>query len=92
MNAYRKIQVGAAAVIANGAFALGLLSSGPALAGTCGPVTFHCLFGNYGECTLYGAAACQGATPPGCTYVRMGCTYDQNCTSTDKYDLNCLYQ
>ena len=40
MNAYRRIQLSAAAVIANGALAFGLLSPGPAFATTCGDQGF----------------------------------------------------
>jgi hypothetical protein len=89
MNAYRKIQFSAAAVIANGALALGLLSPGPTLAAACGPVTYHCAFVSNTECLLYGASICQRNTPPGCIYVQRGCTH--GLCGVAPYDLTCLY-
>jgi hypothetical protein len=76
MNRNRKIQLTAATVIANGALAFGLLSSSPALAATCNPITTCAYFG-LNQCFL-SLGYCRALTPPGCTfrayYCAGGCT------------------
>lgn len=70
MNISRKIQLTAAAVIANSALALGLLSAGPAFATTCNPRT-SC-FADNATCQAAGPA-CAIAPPPGCRFVTFFC-------------------
>ena len=87
MNTNRKIQFTAAAVIANGALALGLLSSTPALAQACGPVE---------ECTT--ASICSEKTKPcppivGCTYIGQSACSPPNNTGpcVGFYSYICYY-
>jgi hypothetical protein len=61
----QKIQIGAAAVIANGLLALGL--PGAAFATTCSPIALPC---EPGCVTL---ANCQSIAPPGCTATNVTC-------------------
>jgi hypothetical protein len=60
MNTPRRIQLGAAVVIANGLLLLGMTS--PAVAQTCQWLTFYC-----GICPS--ETFCQNNMPPGCTTV-----------------------
>jgi hypothetical protein len=74
MNTYRKIQLSAAAVIANGALALGLLSPSPARATTCGQLTLCSTFSGEAQCLVEKASFCEAYTPAGCTYTSSYCT------------------
>ena len=67
MKTRRKIQFGAAAVIANSVLALGLMAPRSALATPCQPK----LFCGYQFCT--GLAFCQGVADPGCTATSQTC-------------------
>lgn len=58
MDTKRKVQVGAAAVIANGLLALSIMSPGTALANPC-PLQSKCVCGDL--------AYCQSIAQPGCT-------------------------
>jgi hypothetical protein len=83
METKRRLQLGAALSIVNGLLALTVLSSGPALAATCGPLTF-CI----PACT--GAVAtCEANTPAGCTYVSTTCA--AGCPN-HQFKATCTYQ
>jgi hypothetical protein len=71
MNAHRKIQLSAAAVIANGALALSLLSPGPASASSCGSKNIGCQIES--PCSAAGFQLCPHFAPPGCTYFGAQC-------------------
>jgi len=79
MNINRKIQLTAAAVIANGMLALGLLSPRPAVAATCSPIRSPCLPGALAQCAADGTQFCRFMTPAGCTYVGDECLGTQGC-------------
>jgi hypothetical protein len=73
MQLNRRIQLGAAVVIANGFLALAAVASRPALAASCADQTAAC------GCTQYslnngGTTECDNETPPGCTFVSATCT------------------
>lgn len=71
MNIQRRIQLGAAGVIANGALALGLLWAVPANA-SCSSTGFsECLDPN--TCPAQIAADCAARKPPGCTVSGTVC-------------------
>lgn len=90
MNPYRKIQMSAAAVIANGALALGLSSSSPALATTCNPHAYCVL---QGMCQVEAMAICTSEAPPGCTYSSSLCSYPSHSgCSNNLYLLYCQYK
>jgi len=71
MNVNRKIQLAAIAVIANGALALSLLSSGPAFAASCGPKFIGCI--PVTNCQ-YAQPFCTQLAPPGCVVTGESCT------------------
>jgi hypothetical protein len=75
MEIKQRLQFGAAVVAANGLLALlGGMSSGPALASSCAPIT-GCVVPNIG-C----AAWCQNQTPAGCTYTGYSmCAESSSC-------------
>jgi hypothetical protein len=76
MNINRKIQLAAAAVALNGALALSLLSSSPALASTCGtPIKIICQ-SSHSLCLADGASICAANAAPGCTLTAWGCSAD----------------
>jgi hypothetical protein len=87
MNTNRKIQLAAAAVIANGALALGLLSPSSARAAGCG-VKYVCVTGTINFCIADTGAACVEATPPGCTISGQVC--EGEC-GVGKVEAACLY-
>ena len=64
MNAQRKLQLGAAAVIANGLLAITMFAPRSALAVTCSDVN-SCL------CTI---STCNRVAPPGCVATSFTCT------------------
>lgn len=88
MNINRKIQLAAAAVIANGALALGLLSPSPASAGSCNPEVF-CV--SQTTCGAY-AEYCAYYLPPGCQLTDSACLYPQHDSCGDLYPVLCNYQ
>lgn len=91
MNTKRKIQMAATAVIANGALALALLSAGPALAATCGPLQFC---GTQFACQQGLVQGCIRHTPPGCTYSSSVCggTGTPQCSNSNApYLIICIY-
>jgi hypothetical protein len=75
MNAYRKIQLSAAAVIANSVLALGLVSSSPALASSCAPKQFCFGGAGGGVCPTQAQIQqlCAFEAPPGCTVASWTC-------------------
>jgi hypothetical protein len=89
MNINRKIQLAASVVIANGALALGLLSSGSALAATCLPKSF-CV--TQSQCVLpMSLTFCRATVPPGCSLAGAGCAgQGQGCG--DAYKVICYYK
>jgi hypothetical protein len=84
MNTQRKIQLAAAAVVANGALALAFLFTGPALAGTC-PSKSLCLAACPNQ-NQY-PQLCAPFTPPGCTFFFASCSLGGGCTQ-DKVTCN----
>jgi hypothetical protein len=90
MNAYRKIQLAATAVIANGLLAMGFSSPGPAFASTCGPVEV---------CTTQAYCAAHPGNnkycPPqiGCRYAgQVACSGPNNSgPCTGLYSYVCFY-
>lgn len=70
MNAKRKIQLGAATVIANGLLALSLAAPNTALANPCSPwiKSFPA-----SACYVDPAVTCQLYAPPGCTVTSATC-------------------
>lgn len=71
MNTKRKIQLAAAAIVANGALALTLLSPTPAMAVTCNDRVL-CMTNPFPVCT-YHASSCEGWKPAGCKVVSSTC-------------------
>lgn len=65
METRRKVQLGAAIVIANGLLALSVTAPRTALAQSCSDTT-TCL-------PACNATPCINTTPPGCTYVSFTC-------------------
>jgi hypothetical protein len=93
MNINRKIQLSAAAVIANGALALGLLSPGSALATTCGPIQSCDLLdfgGGLGGCVATEQQWCTNVAPAGCTYWHSTC--DSQFCDTNYREVTCFYK
>jgi hypothetical protein len=92
MNINRKIQLIASSVIANGALALGLLSSSPALATTCGH-TEYCV--PLSTCQNDISSYCALRTPAGCTFDLGGsfCEYPvpEECSEGQWYYVVCDY-
>jgi len=88
MKMNRKIQLTAAAVIANGALALGLLSPSPAFATTCGPYD-TCISNVTCNNVQANAYLCKSFRP-GCTYLGNICTYN-GCVGSQEH-LTCYYQ
>jgi len=70
MQIKRKIQMAAAAVILNGAVALMVLQSSPAVAGSCAARTAGCT--ESGECWTNPTAWCE-SLQPGCTVTSVQC-------------------
>jgi hypothetical protein len=89
MNIYRKIQLAAAAVTANGALVLGLLSSSSALAATCNGQTYCFNQGNF--CAFNFTNFCKGHTLPGCTYSSYYCISPTNFCPPAGTQVICLY-
>jgi hypothetical protein len=89
MNITRKIQLTAAAVVANGALALGLVS-GSALAATCPQKCFDS--GPYpGGCPNSGIQTiCTAVAPPGCTFASYQCIFNEQCAPL-AYGFVCYY-
>ena len=91
MNAIRRVQFSAAAVVINGLLALTLMSSTSAVAGSCGSLFAGCV----SNCSL-AAADCESLTPPGCTYVSNSCINLGDvgpCAHfPNSFTLNCHYQ
>jgi hypothetical protein len=90
MNTYRKIQLSAAAVIANGALTIGLMSSAPAVAqGIC--YDYVCLAG---QCPANPASECP-KTYSGCNLEKFfeatcsGPTNQPPCTGEST--ITCIY-
>jgi hypothetical protein len=78
MNVHRKIQLTAAAVIANATLALGLLSPTSALATTCVPQSTGCSIDfdicNSGPTFLANFCNVNYPPPPGCTFASATCS------------------
>jgi hypothetical protein len=71
MEIKRKIQIGAAAVVANGLMALAALQPRAALAVSCT---------DRGICGCgYTLANCQAIAPPGCTATSLVCALNYSC-------------
>jgi hypothetical protein len=70
MEHKRRIQFGAAAVIANGLLALSVVSPHHALAASCSP-TVVCF--PAALCAANGAGYCRDNTPAGCTFTSATC-------------------
>ena len=79
MNINRKIQLAAAAVIANGALALGLVTPVPALASTC-PNKLICAPVGACQDPVFARNECQLHASPGCTAVSGECAGARSCT------------
>jgi hypothetical protein len=93
MNINRKIQLTAAAVIANSVLALSLLSPDLALANTCG-TSIKCLSAAYCQSPSVRAAVCTAGRPPGCIYIGSTCAFPSTngCTAhPGTYAVTCLY-
>jgi hypothetical protein len=75
MNIGRKIQLTAAAVITNGALALGVLSPTAAFGVTCPPPQYGCE-GNQAQCS-YEFNFCKSLVPPGCKLSNFTCIVGQ---------------
>jgi len=72
MNINRKIQFMSAAVVANGALALGLLNAGPALAASCQQSYFGCAVAGW-QCVSVQTFCKTVARNKGCTLVSSMC-------------------
>ena len=89
MNAYRRIQLSAAAVIANGALALSVLAPNPALATTCPGVAYTC----DANCSFDWLTRCPSIKPAGCTrFVGHLCSSYNGCIAFGGILLTCYYQ
>lgn len=87
MKVTRRIQLTAAAVIANGALALAITL--PVQAGTCGP-TFNCV--SRTDCLVTPSGYCYTHRPAGCTYVSKECGYPLQQCDSKTFVLICHYQ
>jgi hypothetical protein len=72
METKRKLQIGAAAVIANGLVALTVMSPRPALANPCSPKTV-CGWPS-ATCAANAHTVCVNNAPPGCTVTSATCS------------------
>ena len=86
MDIKRRLQVGAAAVIANSLLALIAMSPNTALANPCAPKT-ACL----GACGGQATAFCNFNNPPGCTSTSLTCTPGQGCSVPHVFSVVCFY-
>jgi hypothetical protein len=87
MNINRQIQLGAAAVVANGILALTFLSPEVAHAVSCGPKALCVPVAN---CQDLGPGYCRQVTPPGCTLEGWLCT--QTSCGVGKEVISCAYK
>lgn len=88
MTAYRRIQIIAAAVIANGLLALTGMAPGSALASSCNPKLF-CEF--ISSCSAMAQSVCAQNAPPGCTVASTQCAAVAPCFDGNKETLFCNY-
>lgn len=89
MNIYRKIQLTAAVVVANGALALGILSPSAAVAASCLSTKIQvCLVSNCPN-PLQVAQICRTIAPPNCTYVGSICRIAGQCGGFGQ--ITCVY-
>lgn len=72
MNIKRRIQLTAAAVIANGAVALAMMSPTPTLAAACADIGF-CWSATF--CPSLHKALCNAKLPAGCVLASSSCVY-----------------
>jgi hypothetical protein len=83
MDIKRKVQLGAAAVIANGVIALSALSPNVALANPCATQAFCGVCANL--------SFCQSAAKPGCTATSFVCA-PVACGVGQHIETSCFYQ
>jgi hypothetical protein len=92
MNIHRKIQLAAAAVIANGALALSFLSPSPAFAASCNIEKIFCAPATLCESNSFRQEICTTYAPPGCKILNTECGYPiiGNCLNAG-YPVFCNY-
>lgn len=88
MNTMRKVQITAAAVIANGLGVLAVTTPNTAEAVTCGSQSMCYDF----FCPANAAIGCSVFAPEGCQVRFAGCSLDPTCIGKSSYKMYCSYK